>query len=131
MSNIISDLLKSQVKYKRIELPEKAEEYRSGYIYIIYNPSYSLISKNIYKIGITNDPKTRLRALSTGHILNSSIVYISQLSINYRYCDSIIKHNLRKYKINREIYNIDLDIAIKEIENTVYKNNNPLYISLL
>lgn len=102
-----------------------------GYIYIIYNPSYSIIpNTNIFKIGISNNPKRRLKELSTGHLLESYIVWISKLCLNYRDCDSSIKYQLKKYKINRELYNIELEEAIKIINKIVNNYNNPLYIKL-
>ena len=100
---------------------------KSGYFYIIYNISYSKFNFiNPFKIGRSNNPKKRLNQLSTGQIYNSKLIYISELCYDYIIADSLLKQHLRKYKINRELYDIPLNDAINLINHVVYDVNNPI-----
>ena len=98
-----------------------------GYIYIIYNVSYSAFNyKNPFKIGRTNDPEKRLTQHSCSQILDCSYVFISEPCIDYFCADRLIKQNLRKYRINRELYDIQLEDAIEIINRIVFNVNYPL-----
>ena len=99
----------------------------SGYFYIIYNISYSKFNfDNPFKIGRSIHPTKRLAQLSTGQIYNSKLIYISDLCYDYILADSLLKQHLRKYKINRELYDIPLNDAIHIINHVVLDVNNPI-----
>jgi hypothetical protein len=53
-------------------------------------------------------------------------VYISKPCIDYNSGDRLIKQYLRKYKINRELYDIKLEDAIEIINRIINNVNYPL-----
>jgi hypothetical protein len=53
-------------------------------------------------------------------------VYISKPCIDYNSGDRLLKQYLRKYKINRELYDIKLDDAIEIINRIINNVNYPL-----
>ena len=81
---------------------------------------------NPFKIGRSIHPTKRLAQLSTGQIYNSKLIYISDLCYDYILADSLLKQHLRKYKINREIYDIPLNDAIHIINHVVFDVNNSI-----
>jgi hypothetical protein len=112
---------------KTINIPEVLNEPNHGYFYILYNISYSAFHyENPFKIGKTKRPQSRLTNHSCSQILNCNYVYISKPCIDYNSGDRLIKQNLRKYKINRELYDIKLDDAIEIIERIIQNVNYPL-----
>ena len=112
---------------KSIEIPEALSEPKHGYFYILYNISYSAFHyENPFKIGKTNRPEIRLTQHSCSQILNCNYVFISEACIDYNCGDRLIKQYLRKYKINRELYDIKLEDAIEVINRIVFNVNNPL-----
>jgi len=127
--HILSKLKNQYDKYylKEIDIPLKSNLIQHGYIYIIYNISYSIFNyKNPFKIGRTNNPEKRLTQHSCSQILDCNYVYISELCSDYVLADSLIKQDLRKYKINRELYDIKLEDAINIISRIVNNVNNPI-----
>jgi len=127
--HILSKLKNSYEKYylNQITLPPKTNTYHHGYIYIIYNVSYSAYNyQNPFKIGRSNNLNKRLTQHSCSQILDCNYVYISELCSDYVLADRLIKQNLRKYKINRELYDIKLEDAINIISRIVNNVNNPI-----
>ena len=53
-------------------------------------------------------------------------MYISKPCIDYNSGDRLIKQYLRKYKINRELYDIKLEDAIEIINRIINNVNYPL-----
>ena len=93
----------------------------------MYNVSYSSFNyKHPFKIGKTNRPDIRLTQHSCSQILNCNYVYISKACIDYNCGDRLLKQHLRKYKINRELYDIKLDDAIEIINRIINNVNDPL-----
>jgi len=122
MSNLSYNILsKIKNKYdpyyiKSINIPKHLTIKNHGYFYILYNVSYSSFNyKNPFKIGRTNNPQSRLTNHSCSQISDCSYVFISEPCIDYFCADRLIKQYLRKYKINRELYDIKLEEAIKII----------------
>ena len=110
-----------------INIPKHLTIKNHGYIYILYNISYSAFHyKNPFKIGRTNNPESRLTNHSCSQITDCNYVFISEPCIDYYQADRLIKQNLRKYKINRDLYNIELEDAKEIINRIVYNVNNPL-----
>jgi len=110
-----------------IQIPNSISLKNHGYIYILYNVSYSAFNyKNPFKIGRTNNPEKRLTQHSCSQMLDCNYVFISEVCTNYIQADGLIKQNLRKYRINRELYDIELANAIEIINRIVFNVNNPL-----
>jgi hypothetical protein len=133
MSNLSHKIL-SKIKnnydtnyIKSIEIPPTIKEPNHGYFYILYNISYSAFHyENPFKIGKTNQPLSRLTNHSCSQILNCNYVYISKPCIDYNCGDRLLKQHLRKYKINRELYDIKLEDAIEIINRIINNVNYPL-----
>ena len=112
---------------KNIEIPEVLSEPNHGYFYILYNVSYSVFHyENPFKIGRTNNPIKRLTQHSCSQILDCYYVFVSNPCSNYYQADRIIKDNLRKFRINRELYDIKLEDAIEIINRIITNVNYPL-----
>jgi hypothetical protein len=115
MSKLLYHNTSNFTTYKNIPTSININNY--GYIYIVYNISYSGFNyENPFKIGRTNNPIKRINQHNCSQIINCEYVFISEVCTNYIQADRLIKQNLRKNKINRELYNIKLDDA-KEIIN--------------
>ena len=62
---------------------------------------------------INYNHKKILTQHSCSQMIDCNYVFISEPCIDYYQADWLIKQNLRKYKINRELYNIKLEDAKK------------------
>ena len=112
---------------KSIKIPTALSKPNHGYFYILYNISYSVFHyENPFKIGRTNNPLSRLTNHSCSQISDCNYLYISKACIDYYQADRLLKQNLRKYKINRELYDIKLDDAIEIINRIINNVNDPL-----
>ena len=96
---------------------------KSGFIYISHNISYDFFDSNIFKIGRTSNPKARLTNLSTSQVYNSTFKYISNECTDILLCDKLIKIMFKKYVINREIYQIDINCDINMINKIIKQVN--------
>jgi len=88
-----------------------------GIVYIISSLFYQL--QNIYKIGYSeNTIKERLAGYyTTGHIESVKLKYIYKLeTIHYKELEKLIFEYLKDYKINNEMYKIDLEKLKKLIK---------------
>ena len=127
--NILSKIKNQYDPYyiKTINIPKHLTIKNHGYFYILYNISYSVFHyENPFKIGRTNNPLSRLTNHSCSQMIDCNYVYISKACIDYYQADRLLKQNLRKYKINRELYDIKLEDAIEIINRIVFNVNNPL-----
>jgi hypothetical protein len=52
-------------------------------------------------------------------MIDCNYVFISEPCIDYYQADRLIKQNLRKYRVNREIYDVKLEDAIEVINRIV------------
>lgn len=100
-----------------------------GYLYIVHNP---IFLKDVYKLGRTNNLKTRLRSYVTGYIEPSKYVYTTKLFKDCIKAERILFFLLRKYRIReqREFFKLNIDIiinTIKTLENFSDKNFNLIY----
>jgi hypothetical protein len=100
-----------------------------GYLYIIYNP---IFAKDVYKLGRTNNLKTRLRSYVTGYIEPSKYLYTTKMFKDCVKAERILFFLLRKNRIReqREFFELNIDIiinTIKTLENLSDKNFNLIY----
>ncbi len=101
-----------------------SESKSSGDIYIIQNDFYL---DDIYKIGITTNLYNRVAQYRCGNAYEPRIHYYFPCK-DIKEADKILKHNLRKYHIKREIYKGDIDEIKNVIETSINKINNGIVI---
>lgn len=83
----------------------------TSYIYIIggENPPF--------KVGISQDPQKRLKALQTGHPEKLSIHMLKETdSEKTRLLETAIHHNMKMYRTHGEWFNLPLEKIRAEIE---------------
>lgn len=115
----------SYTKTNIIKYPPKLpSKQRRGYIYIYYNESYNYLDKNIYKIGRSTDPKSRIINLNTSQIFYGEYKYISPICKDNYKAERKISKRLQHHKIHHEIYNININVAVDIIENIIKQINN-------
>ena len=100
-----------------------------GYLYVVHNP---IFAKDVYKLGRTNNLKTRLRSYVTGYVEPSKYVYTTKLFKDCIKAERILFFLLRKYRIReqREFFELNIDMiidTIKTLENLSDKNFNLIY----
>ena len=100
-----------------------------GYLYVVYNP---IFAKDVYKLGRTNNLKTRLRSYVTGYIEPSKYLYTTKMFKDCVKAERILFFLLRKYRIReqREFFELNIDRiinTIKTLENLSDKNFNLIY----
>lgn len=104
--------------------PKMPSKTRLGYIYIYFNESYRYLHDDVYKIGRTSNPKTRIINLNTSQIFYGEYMYISGVCKDCYKAEGEIKKKLSKLKIHHEIYKIDINYAIKVIKNIINTIND-------
>ena len=109
---------------------QKADNIKSGYIYILYNEVYTYYGENVFKIGKSNNIEQRLTGYTTSYIKPCEIKYLSTKCINYSLAESFIFELLNKYRIvhNREFFKVDKTEAVNIIEEVIHKINNGIPI---
>ena len=109
---------------------QKADNIKSGYIYILYNEVYTYYGENVFKIGKSNNIEQRLTGYTTSYIKPCEIKYLSTKCINYSLAESVIFELLSKNRIvcNREFFKIDKTEAVNIIDDIIYKINNGIPI---
>lgn len=95
---------------------------KKGWIYIVKTDD------NVYlKIGRTaKHPMERAKSLSSTGVLSSYQVLFSLPVFNQFVVESKIHKKLKKYRISKEFFSVDLDFAIKIIEEECNKENKNL-----
>lgn len=119
------EYLKQDLKIKELEEDliklklELVKYKKSGYIYILHNPSFESWGDNIYKVGCSENPERRLKDFSTSYPTESRLVYKSILFDNKLKAEQDLFKIINKYRFNtkREFFDIPLDILIKHIES--------------
>lgn len=105
------------IKYRQqtmegIKMDMKRTKYKSntGYIYVI------LVRENLHKIGYSKDMNKRMSTYRTGRGRDMDVVYLYQTE-NLKEVEGCLKSwlNGKRYQRNTEIYEVDLDIVKKLI----------------
>jgi len=96
-----------------------------GIIYCISNEFFKLYNKNLYKIGKSNNDKSRLESYNMYYLDNIDIIHISKFNYYNDLAEDMIFDILRNYKQrnNREFFICDKD-KIKLIIDDVVENLN-------
>lgn len=95
---------------------------KGGDIYIIQN---NLECKDCYKIGITTSLKKRLSDYRCGSVTEPRLLYYYPCK-NIKDIDKIMKKNLNKFNIKREIYTGNIDDIRNEIKKLQEENGEIL-----
>jgi hypothetical protein len=83
----------------------------ASYIYIIGGEAPP------YKVGISKDPKRRLKALQTGHPHVLKIHALKETTVSkVKQLETIIHRNIDNYKTHGEWFDLDLDKILLEVE---------------
>ena len=87
---------------------------------------YKLYGDKVFKLGRTTDIQKRINCYTTVYIKPSEIKYISIKCDNYVIAEMLIFDLLKNNWIvnNREFFRINLNEAIKIIDEVIYKINN-------
>jgi len=113
------------LKQKESKISQPKENNKIGIVYILSSLLYQL--QDIYKVGYSsNTMKVRLAGYyTTGHIESMKLKYIYKLETeHYKELENLIFQYLKKYKINNEMYKIDL----KKLKNIIEKLNSKLIL---
>ena len=98
-----------------------------GYLYILYNESFSYYGDDVYKIGWSIDPKNRINGYRTSFVGTCKFLYISQpFSDGYK-AERLLFYLLRRERLkkNREFFCISLDRCIAIIKRLEYLEVTP------
>lgn len=95
---------------------------KKGWIYIVKTDD------NVYlKIGRTaKHPMERAKSLSSTGVLSSYQVLFSLPVFNQFIVESKIHKKLKKYRISKEFFSVDIETAIRTIEDECNKENENL-----
>jgi phage terminase large subunit GpA-like protein len=112
--------LQEQVKQLEDEnkILRKQSTNTQGYLYILYNNSFELYGKSVYKIGTSKDPERRKKDFSTICLTESNLMYVSTLFHNGSIAEKKLFETLDKYRCckKREFFDVELEEAIKCIK---------------
>lgn len=81
-----------------------------------------------YKVGISKDPKRRLKNIQTGHPHKLEILSIKETAFNKtKLLETIIHRNINKYKTHGEWFDIELETLLLEIDYALIRyEDDPL-----
>jgi len=99
----------------------------NSYIYIIGGAAPP------YKVGISKDPRKRLKSLQTGHPYPLHIHYTKETDIAMtKLLETVIHRHLKLHKTNGEWFNIILANLILDVEYAIMRyGEDPILKSLL
>ena len=84
---------------------------RQGYLYILYHPSFLSYGENVYKLGMTINPKQRLQSYSTSFLNEATFLHISSKLWDCHKAEKILFYMLRSERLatNREFFVVDFE----------------------
>jgi len=94
-----------------------------GIVYVLWNPVFNHYGE-CYKIGCTNDIKTRMKGYTTSYIEACIIKYKTDLREDYKNLEKKIHSVLVDYRVKtkREFFKVSLNIIIETIEELITNN---------
>jgi hypothetical protein len=101
------------------------KENNQGFIYCLHNPTFKYYGDNVYKLGKTNNLKSRLAAYTTGYVEKSEYILYSSILNDKDLGEKLLFKELDEYRINnnREFFKCDINI-IKTAFNNIEKYFN-------
>jgi hypothetical protein len=81
---------------------------REGYLYILYHPSFLSYGENVYKLGMTINPKQRLQSYSPSFLASATFVLLSEKIEDCFKGEKILFYLLRGERLakNREFFKV-------------------------
>ena len=88
---------------------------KPGYLYILKNPSFE---EHVYKLGLTKNPKQRLRSYVTCYVDKSDYMYVSCLFHDCSKAEQTLFYLLRAYRMRdkREFFKLPLEDIKQQIQ---------------
>lgn len=133
--DVLNDKLKEKIEKLKLELKGKSENTRkiaqaqltkSGFVYIISNPSFNV--ENRYKIGVTRrlNPQVRVDELSNASVPFRFDVHAMVYSDNAMELENSLHKAFDEYRVNKnnsrkEFFDVDLSLIEKELKNMGYE----------
>jgi hypothetical protein len=121
----IINLKKEKIKENDINITNKNinNNIIIGYVYIVSNLCYEL--QDIYKIGQTTNKDRRLSSYNTGKMTKDKFKYLYIIETeHFIELEKLIFKYLENYKVNNEMYKINLE----KLKNIIKKLNSKLII---
>ena len=128
IENKIVDMRLTQVYFSGLSGNAKAirdtnkKKFPNGYIYML-----KLRNQNIYKIGVSQNPKRRIKDISSYSPFVVLIVGVWSFTNVYE-MEEMIHDNLNKYLMRKEWFNLDFDCAIEVKEDIQHLSNNKTHL---
>ena len=103
-----------------------------GYLYVLHHDSFTHYGTDVYKLGLTINPKQRIKNYITGFIEAPKYAYVSSQFYNCKKAEKVLFYLLQaqRMKDNREFFQVPLDrsiAVIKQLEQLQPKELNRLY----
>lgn len=86
-----------------------------------------------YKVGISRDPKRRLKSLQTGHPYPLTLHSVTETCVSKtKLLETVIHRHLKMYKTNGEWFNVELNDLLLEVDYAIIRyGDDPILKSLL
>lgn len=90
----------------------------SGYLYVLYHHTFQQYGPDVYKLGMTINPKQRLQGYTTSFADECEYKYISDKFHNCSKAEKVLFYVLRSERLNkkREFFQLPLDRCIQIIQ---------------
>jgi len=97
-----------------------------GYLYCLYNEMFQFYGDNVYKLGNTNNLKTRLHGYTTAYIQESTYKLTSSLLPDKELAEMLLFDYLHEFRVNqnREFFNCNFDKVIEAFNYVEQLFNN-------
>jgi len=91
----------------------------SGYLYVLWHPTFKMYGDNVYKLGMTINPDQRLQSYSPGFLDSVQYLYLSSEFKSCHEAEKVLFYVLRKERLKkqREFFKVDLEVAKRIIKN--------------
>ena len=90
----------------------------SGYLYVLYHHTFQQYGPDVYKLGMTINPKQRLQGYTTAFADECEFKYVSDKFHNCSKAEKVLFYLLRSERLNkkREFFQLSLHRCIKMIQ---------------
>jgi hypothetical protein len=110
-------------------------ETKKGFVYILYHASFVQYGEDVYKLGLTKNPKQRLKSYTTGFVDSCTFLYISSLFHDCYKAERVLFYLLKNKRLreNREFFKVPLSDAkntIQKLENLSKEELDKLYAQI-
>lgn len=101
----------------------------AGYLYVLWHESFAHYGKDVYKLGMTNNPTRRLQGYSPGFLSTVKYLYVSKEFKNCHEAERLLFYVLRDYRLNahREFFRVAVEKAEAVIKNIEQLSANEIH----